>query len=355
MSEIVFIFGAGASKDAGAPLVSEFIRKADDLRSSIEDRFKADFNKIFEIREKLQLAHSKSKVLNLNNIESLFSVIEMGRIIKKLPDITDEEVKSLPVAIRRLIYRTLEETILFPIQEHRLYPTQSYNLFAQLLQSLNDYGRKIRCSIITFNYDLALDYALYYHNIAYDYCLTEKVDPNRASLLKLHGSLNWAKCLNAECKGIVVREFADYLQGKVYTKPTGKLTLASELMAHPLMHCNKMAETDPFIVPPTWNKMQYYEVLSNVWARAAYELSEAENVFVIGFSLTESDWFFRDLYSIGTMGRSIFKRFWVFDPDKVEVQDRFKKIIGTGVGDAFSYKEKRFSDAIPIIKSGLLG
>jgi hypothetical protein len=32
MSEIVFILGAGASKNAGAPLMANFLDKADELR-----------------------------------------------------------------------------------------------------------------------------------------------------------------------------------------------------------------------------------------------------------------------------------------------------------------------------------
>jgi hypothetical protein len=354
MSETVFILGAGASEDAGAPLVSVFIRKADELRRTIETRFKWDFDKIFEVRQKLQQVHSKSQVLKLNNIESLFSVIEMGRIINKLPGISEEDVKALPTAIRRVIYKTLEESILFPVSEGKLFPTQTYNAFAQLLLSLKGNGGKIKCSIITFNYDIALDFALHFHQIPVDYCLSGKTELNRLALLKLHGSLNWAKCSNVGCNGIAVQEFSNYLMGKTYKGPKAKLTLASDLMAQPLVHCHGITETDPFIVPPTWNKMHYYEVLSNVWACAAHELSEAENVFVIGFSLTESDWFFRDLYSLGTMSNIIFKRFWIFDPDKDIVKKRFENIIGTGVADAFSYKEKRFSDAISIIKSALL-
>ena len=54
----------------------------------------------------------------------------------------------------------------------------------------------------------------------------------------------------------------------------------------------------------------------NMWAHAATQLAEAENIIVIGYSLPKTDQFFPILYALGTVSKSILKRFSVFDPDK---------------------------------------
>jgi hypothetical protein len=70
-------------------------------------------------------------------------------------------------------------------------------------------------------------------------------------------------------------------------------------------HCGKPALNDPVIVPPTWNKTQYHKEIGGVWTEAAKHLSEAENIFIIGYSLPDTDQFFRYLYSLGTVGDTL--------------------------------------------------
>ena len=107
---------------------------------------------------------------------------------------------------------------------------------------------------------------------------------------------------------------------------------------------------EPVLVPPTWNKTEHHSALSSVWNRAARELGEAENIFVIGYSLPLSDAFFRYLYALGAVGEATLKRFWVFNPDNSgEVGDRFVKLLGPGARERFDYYEKTFEQAIPII------
>ena len=60
------------------------------------------------------------------------------------------------------------------------------------------------------------------------------------------------------------------------------LKLASQLHTSGLTHCNETIDPVPVIVPPTWNKTDYNQALGHVWRRAARELSDAENIIVIG-------------------------------------------------------------------------
>jgi hypothetical protein len=91
----------------------------------------------------------------------------------------------------------------------------------------------------------------------------------------------------------------------------------------------------PVIVPPTWNKTEYQGTLTNVWNVAAEQLSKARNIYVFGYSLPESDSFFRYLFALGTMGESRIRRFWVFDPSKT-VEERYRNLIGKELAIAFN-------------------
>ena len=114
----------------------------------------------------------------------------------------------------------------------------------------------------------------------------------------------------------------------------------------------------PLLVPPTWNKGGYRGVLASVWQQAANELSEAQRIFVVGYSLPETDSFFRYLYALGTLGPKRLRRFWVFDPEPEGqpdgVKERYQDLIGRGVEAHFKYYQKEFVNALPTIRTELL-
>ena len=89
--------------------------------------------------------------------------------------------------------------------------------------------------------------------------------------------------------------------------------------------------------------------LSKVWRRAARELSQAENIFVIGYSMPPSDAFFKYLYALGTVGKTRIRRFWVWNPDPT-VGQRFRELIGPGVHSKFQFIQDTFSSAIDAIE-----
>lgn len=351
MSEIVFILGAGASRHAGAPLMADFLDKADELRKEGKaGNFKEDFDRVFHAISALQIVHSKSE-LDLDNIESVFAAFEMARLVGRLPGISSKKIRPLLASIRRVILGTLEKTITYPVAGRDVYPNPSYDSLAKLINELNDEGRHKRCSIITFNYDLALDYALYFNGHPADYCLPESVKRGRIPLMKLHGSLNWAIC--SKCRRIIPWDLGAFFQTHSWqvfgeTK-SAYLNLGSELPAG-LDHCGKYVKPEPVIVPPTWNKTEYHKGLSAVWTRAASELSDAENIFVSGYSLTETDSFFRYLFALGSVGEARIKRFWVFNPDKEnKVLPRFQKLIGPGARGRFRFEKQTFGALVDLV------
>ena len=247
-----------------------------------------------------------------------------------------------------MICKTLARTVRFRCEAGNagLLPPEVYWNFAKLVGSIRAVEPKAnRCSILTFNYDLALDYALAVENIHVDYHIDGNAHTeDSVSLLKLHGSLNWRWSQDNSVVPIL-------LARTEYPRPVGNKTVyvdPYEGLGAPLFprgfhpHPKK---TEPLIVPPTWNKTGYQRQIRKVWRRAALELSDAEQVFVCGFSLPETDLFFRYLLALGTFGRSRIKRFWVMNPCE-SVGPRFEALIGPHIKRAYDFLAFRFVDSV---------
>ena len=135
------------------------------------------------------------------------------------------------------------------------------------------------------------------------------------------------------------------------------LDVASKLISSGLKccDCDKEIKSEPYIVPPTWSKTEYYRDISVIWKRAALELSEAENIFICGYSLRESDLFFKYLFGLSLIGETRIRRFWVFDPDESGiVYNRFINFIAPAIEKKFRFEKKTFSEAINIIRNELI-
>ena len=118
MSNVVFILGAGASKQAGAPLMATFLDVAADLlRSDQVGNTRPHFERVFAAIGGLQAVHSKAQ-LDLNNIESIFTALELGRIIQRVPGMTAAAIPAAIASLKEVIVKTLEVTMPFPRESH---------------------------------------------------------------------------------------------------------------------------------------------------------------------------------------------------------------------------------------------
>lgn len=350
MSETVLILGAGASVCAGVPVMKDFLDRADKLRidNHVPDA-KDSFDLVFTALEELQQTHSKA-TLPFDNVESVFPAFEMARLIGRLGELRTEDVKRLPVAMRSLISRTVEETARFPVRGTKVHAPIAYDNLARYLGELYGRGLLSRISIITFNYDVCLDYAA--QNLSINYCLDDSAGAPGLRILKLHGSLNWGYCPG--CKKVVPWTIPNFFLGRHFADlggvPEVRIKIGSELSK--FRHCQNDAVIGPYVVPPTWNKAQYHEALEPVWRAAAKELSEARNIFVCGYSLPETDQFFRYLYALGTAGRALLRRFWVFNPDN-NVRTRFEELLGQAAKERFVFHADGFDNAVTYMVSKL--
>lgn len=355
MANVVFILGAGASKQAGGPLMSDFLDIADDLWKSnvVIGGQPQYFSRVFAAIGALQAVHSKAQ-LDLGNIESVFNALEMARILRKFPGPESASVEEAIEALKYVITLTLEHRIRFPVVSKQVAPPVPYPEFAQLIQYvINDARPKRSVAVLTFNYDMAADYALFTHGLGPDYCLGSQ-KTGGIPLLKLHGSINWAVC--GKCGGVFPWHLGNFFKGRFYPSRDDVRDVGLDIWSHfsELQHCGTPVQPLPFLVPPTWNKTDHHETIQVVWERAAKELTDAENIFVVGYSLPETDGFFRTLYALGTAGGTPLKRFWVFDPDQSgAVQGRFRALIGPGAAARFFYFPHIFSDAVTVIREAL--
>ena len=355
MSEIVFILGAGASRDCGAPLMNDFLDTASRLLSTSEvENKRTDFERVFRAISSLQAVHSKAQ-LDLNNIESIFTALEIANILGKLPGFEIDEIPQAIASLKELIVTTLERTIKFPTSESQILAPSSYQKFSELLLFLKrDAYPSYNTSVISFNYDIALDVAMYRSGLGPEYGFGSSVTRNQMKLLKLHGSLNWAVLTDTgSVQPLTLQEYFTKYQYNGYERSgVCSIPIGSQLQEYYSKHTAVKVNPEPVIVPPAWNKADYHQLLSIIWGTAAKELEEAEYIFIIGYSLPETDAFFRLLYGLGTVGRKPLKKVIIYNPDDSGViEDRFKCMMGPGALARFEYKPMKFDECIGNIKS----
>lgn len=353
MLRTVFVLGAGASADAGLPVMSDFLDRAEDFynNGSFGDKEKRDFEAVSEAVHAVKGA-SYNSALDLNNIETVFSAVDMGRLIGRFGVLTSEGINNLYSSIVRLIGATIDHSTRLKLSGQDFKLTGTYHKFINFLLEKFHSGNDWMASIITFNYDVALEYALHYKGIYPDYHLTDQSREESLALLKLHGSVNWSQSEDGNrISPINLSAFLSRV-GFVGAGKSRKLIVAEHIdkpRGENYKYSNK-----PVIIPPSWNKSEHYNSLRPVWRKAAEVLGNAQAIYVIGFSLPETDMFFKYLFALGTYTRSIIRRFWVFDPD-VGVDSRFKKMLAPGLKDGTRYvfHDKKFIEALRFLRTAV--
>jgi hypothetical protein len=285
------------------------------------------------IRAVVGLERSAARVnVDTNNVESVLGLFEMADLVdKQLIEDDSADRPDLVATLDRLIAETIEKSLLFECGSGpQIRPHDSYAGFAQLIRDINrDHHES--CTVITLNYDCALELALFESGISYRYSLpSEKGLESLMPVLKLHGSLNWGHCLQegGDLHPVMAYRIENYLDRIQVWPGARQLSLpishALDLLECP--QCHTKCSKTPVIVPPSWNKTAVRDSLKPIWQQAVRELAGAHNIFVIGYSMPETDLFFRDLLALGIGGGARIERFWVYDPSE-SVCERYRKSI----------------------------
>jgi len=358
MAKTVFILGAGASAEAGAPVMADFLDRAREEWPQEGMAYQPAFKDVFDAISRLQSVHSKA-TMDFKNIENIFAAFEMARLFGRLGDLKETDVERLVVSIQTLIVRTLERRVLFENHDlisklFALKAPRPVDWFGRIVALLHSRGDSV--AILTFNYDVALDAALASQGIKIDYGLSAAgYLPDTLPLLKLHGSLNFGSC--KQC-GVVAWSIEDYLKALslgAFVRPDylgpshpGKLRLKIGSEIQHYNHCNDTAgcAPQPVIVPPTWSKGTRYNEIRNVWRHAAGELSEAESVYIIGYSWPNSDEFFHHLYALGTVGPELLLNVVVIDKEASVAKRYYDDLLGQQAQQRFDSFVGNFSVAL---------
>ncbi len=362
----VFILGAGASVESGAPLMSNFVKRAKQLQAKgaygdegrhVQDVLDAAYTE-------LRSVHSKSTI-DYENIEELFSAIDIAQVIRRFGSRPPEKIEDLRNSIVVFIYRTIEESIRIPFDGGAIRATKGYDNIAEHASEKVRRSARLglqEVSFITFNYDTCLELALDKCGLGVDYGLSEPFIDSFANqfqvklpVLKLHGSINWAMC--PRCDTIVATEinpwkrsgfFSMIDQGRELQLCLGR-RIAGQSHA-----CGSLLGPLPVIVPPTWNKSSGLNSLRNVWKQAAEELTTADNIMVIGYSFPTTDMFFKYLFALGSDSDTHLEKFVVVNgPGGELTRERFENLLGPMSRNGFEFYPSVFSGVSHIIKNVL--
>lgn len=325
MNDNVIILGAGASKNAGIPLLYNFLDimweysiRGRAHNKMIPDNILKILRDAIDIKNELDVYHGRA-TFNDRNIEDILSILSFN-----LMKGNASESRKLNIMIQA-IAETIELSCHYKANTN---VNDWFNLrltnYEQFWINLFKIYKKIKSvpCLITFNYDLVLERALYqllnnkhYHhanklpgdglNINYYYThlplYSYKVDykeyrfhPNKGmygsytyndrlenpidiDYLKLHGSLNF---------------------------PQKKAPPENEIKA-----INK-----PYILPPVFNKLKDGKH-EGMWRIALERLRHAKNVIIVGYSLPETDIYMQYFLKTALGPNVNLNRIFVFNPE----------------------------------------
>jgi hypothetical protein len=259
MRKVVYLLGAGFSAPLGIPTVSNFYWKAKDLLDRDPQRF-GHFASSFDVMESFHRVRMFMKA-DLENIEEILSILEMKDTLSSEPE---------RESFSRFISEVIEAyTPSFAAALEGGQPTFSrlfsgdplharYCAFVALLFGLNKASRggdrwvlnrgepKAHYSVVSLNYDVVLENAL--HHIQNSVALPKPI------------AFHDPKDQNREASGVLLAKLHGSVKGT--------------------------------IVPPTWNKKIHSKILP-AWREAFLAVSKANELRFIGYSLPETDSYFR--------------------------------------------------------------
>ncbi len=349
----VYILGAGFSCEAGYPLVRNFMDKMREAASWQKNHDKETKEIEAVLKFRLEAASATYRIqFDPENIEDLFSLsaavdntsrsTNRNMVIAIAETLEYCRVNNIDKKVilcgapnpppKGFALDNQENPANITINRFKLYVGLMAGVWGETPTPYKDN------TFITFNYDLLLEKALQEWEIPFQYeglpdnegllfgtpteyddsakSIQKNAKKNAVSILKLHGSVNWAltsKALPPQDR--VIKVFGDFRD-----IPISRGELVE--FFNPL---------DLLLAPPIWDKgtAKIGHPLSDVWSNAIKKLQTATRIIVIGYSLPLADAHFRYLMAAG-LQHNISLREIVFvnpafregDPDKEALEER---------------------------------
>lgn len=310
----VYILGAGFSVEAGAPTQADIIKKAFEIHKSTPEKFNK--NKFSEFTKfiKQQLNISKSKASDID-LEDIFTPLDRCLTeSSQFRGISLDKIMKVRESVFYVVGRTIQILLNNTTKTKDYIDDFADYLTLQSSTRAGSYREADPVSVISTNWDILLDNSIYTSlnlknnnfNGVVDYCCyisskdkndttvipgLEKLGQGgfNVKLLKLHGSLNWLQC--PRC-------------ARLYTKFFEKEALQNFEDPTSCRHCDKNfpEEKGKHILTQNLIMPTYLKDLSNpqyriIWQNAGIEISEADKIVFIGYSLPNADFEMRQLLS----------------------------------------------------------
>lgn len=337
VGKTVYVLGAGASRHTGAPLLRDFLVTARLLRDrGYPLRYKQSFDNVFDWIDSLR-GSSYYVEFDLDNLEHVYSLAEMSK------QVGEEKGKQVSLDLRYLVTETLDSCQL-RWANGQLQPDGAYSTFVKALDRLNDnrleHGAGSGAAfeedcIITFNYDVMLDYAMQFNSLRPNYCLEASAGASRFKLFKLHGSTNWASCRECGVESLQVIP----IQITPRTSPAYGALIDLKIVGELLPNirckaCNKLGTLGPYVIPPTWSKLIGNTPIAKVWASAVDEIRSAFQIIVVGYSMPPTDTFFQYLLTLGLATNPNLFRVVVVNTDDSDVfRERYGSVFSRSLSE----------------------
>ncbi|MGG2196433.1 SIR2 family protein [Paenibacillus validus] len=250
----------------------------------------------------------KYGALEIPQIDEVISTIDwaISNNIALLPGDDLQYLQKLRKSLILLMSKTLDRAL----STHEADITK-HDMFISNLSNLSETQG---VDIISLNYDLLLDHAIYRKTQKLPHYGLNKKRPNTGyRLYKLHGSLNWAVC--PFCQQI--RTFSDKVAHKLFeTQKRCQSCISTNL--------------EPVLITPTMLKDYNIPELPRVWNEAFQALSTATKLVFVGYSLPPADFAIIELIKRAIHMKLRLEEVHVIDIDR-DLEDRYKKIFGNKV------------------------
>lgn len=337
--KLALFLGAGFSKEADLPIMSEFAKYSVSELQSLKKKHGPSSNspreaasllidngQLFEdFRKYLKDQSTKSNIsinsFSADNMEDLFTTAEMmyecGIDEIKLNGQNKSLIEILH-AIKLWLWKIYQR---IPIHNPSRYGI-SIKPYETFIDTLNKYNLH-NVSIITTNYDMILEYLFHKKGVQVCYPISDnnfefndlcaqklriasglsKIGESSPVLCKLHGSINYfsdkTDKSSTNRKLQIVADTAQCPIGKSRIDPTAPSIMAVDSI-YELTEKRKLI---PEIIPPTYAKLQDFGWLREIWRHAAESLITAHKWIFIGYRFPSSDGFVKSLINLSLMRR----------------------------------------------------
>jgi hypothetical protein len=337
-SRRVYILGAGVSAACGIPVAKDILRAAMvKLRDDSAEKA-AEVHKLLAYLYPGFDRHLRT----YPNIEDFLNLLEMAKQFN-----TQDFIKSSVWPKSRL--RRVSDLTLKAVTDYLWEFMQSEEKY-KVIRDFAEEAIQPGDVVITFNWDTTIEHALHLHRdeptFVYTYSRPRKKD--EITLLKPHGSIDWFR--KSELPKGIKKEDLEVLDKSLaaFTRFDFRKNLS-------------LADKTPVIVPPVSSKAFKFPFLKETWVSLYWAVSQATELYVIGYSLPPEDQFarmvlrraIRSNVSNATKHEKEKLRVRIYNPDPA-VAVAFSRVLGP-VQEGFAgstFKAVRFEDLTDALVRG---